>query len=162
MNISHPLKAIIIGSALTLLAGCQSPAKGLNPAQVAVLQEQGFHLSEAGWTLNLSNRVLFANNVGKLTPATSQVVEKLGKSLLAVDLDKAQVDGHTDNSGNSQYNHNLSLQRAQSVADVLISVGMKPANIAVKGLGETMPLVDNSTPERRAENRRVAIVIDNQ
>ncbi|MGL5660321.1 MAG: OmpA family protein, partial [Aeromonas sp.] len=57
---------------------------------------------------------------------------------------------------------NLSLQRAQSVADVLISVGMKPANIAVKGLGETMPLVDNSTPERRAENRRVAIVIDNQ
>ncbi|HHQ4541363.1 TPA: OmpA family protein, partial [Aeromonas veronii] len=115
-----------------------------------------------GWTLDLANRVLFANNVGALNPQTRQSVEKLGKTLLGVGLDKARVDGHTDNTGESSYNQQLSLKRAQSVADVLVSVGMKPANLEIHGRGETMPLADNKTREGRAANRRVAIVISDQ
>ena len=54
------------------------------------------------------------------------------------------------------------VKRAQSVADVLVSVGMKPANLEIHGRGETMPLADNKTREGRAANRRVAIVISDQ
>ncbi|MGL6007101.1 OmpA family protein [Aeromonas sobria] len=162
MKITHLLKVTLLGLILSLLAGCQSAPKGLTPEQIAVLKEQGFYLSDEGWTLDLANRVLFANNVGELTPQTRQVVEKLGNTLLGVGLDKARVDGHTDNTGESSYNQQLSLTRAQSVADVLISVGMKPANLDIHGRGATMPIADNHTRDGRATNRRVAIVISDQ
>ncbi|MGL6153233.1 MAG: OmpA family protein, partial [Aeromonas sobria] len=53
MNMSLSLKVILTGLVLTMLAACQSPPKGLTPEQVAVLKEQGFYLSDAGWTLDL-------------------------------------------------------------------------------------------------------------
>ncbi|MBL0628002.1 OmpA family protein [Aeromonas jandaei] len=162
MKISLSLKTLLLGLFFSLLAGCQSAPKGLTPEQLAVLKEQGFYLTDEGWTLDLANRVLFANNVGELNPQTRQTVEKLGKALLGVGLDKARVDGHTDNTGESSYNQQLSLKRAQSVADVLISVGMKPANLEVRGSGEAAPVADNKSAAGRAENRRVAIVIANQ
>ncbi|MGY3862711.1 MULTISPECIES: OmpA family protein [Aeromonas] len=162
MKISLSLKTLLLGLLFSLLAGCQSAPKGLTPEQLAVLKEQGFYLTDEGWTLDLANRVLFANNVGELNPQTRQTVEKLGKVLLGVGLDKARVDGHTDNTGESSYNQQLSLKRAQSVADVLISVGMNPANLEVRGRGETAPVADNKSASGRAENRRVAIVIANQ
>lgn len=162
MKITLSLKAIILGFFLTLLFGCQSAPKGLTPEQVAVLKEQGFKLNDEGWTLNLSNRVLFAYNVGELNQETRQVVEKLGKTLLGVGLDKVRIDGHTDSAGDAVYNQKLSLQRAQSVADALVNVGMKPTNLDVRGRGETAPIADNKTEEGRAENRRVAVVIANQ
>lgn len=162
MKISLSLKTLLLWLFFSLLAGCQSAPKGLTPEQLAVLKEQGFYLTDEGWTLDLANRVLFANNVGELNPQTRQTVEKLGKALLGVGLDKARVDGHTDNTGESSYNQQLSLKRAQSVADVLVSVGMKPANLEVRGRGETAPVADNKSAAGRAENRRVAIVIANQ
>ena len=162
MKISLSLKTLLVGLIFSLLAGCQSAPKGLTPEQLAVLKEQGFYLTDEGWTLDLANRVLFANNVGELNPQTRQTVEKLGKALLGVGLDKARVDGHTDNTGESSYNQQLSLKRAQSVADVLVSVGMKPAILDVRGRGETAPVADNKSAAGRAENRRVAIVIANQ
>ncbi|MCQ4052556.1 OmpA family protein [Aeromonas sp. SG16] len=162
MKISLSLKTLLLGLFFSLLAGCQSAPKGLTPEQLAVLKEQGFYLTDEGWTLDLANRVLFANNVGELNPQTRQTVEKLGKVLLGVGLDKARVDGHTDNTGESSYNQQLSLKRAQSVADVLVSVGMKSANLEVRGRGETAPVADNKSAAGRAENRRVAIVIANQ
>jgi len=162
MTISLSIKALLLGTMFSLLLGCQSAPKGLSEAQLAVLKEQGFYLGEEGWTLDLANRVLFANNVGDLGPQTRQIVEKLGTSLLGVGLDKARVEGHTDNTGESSYNQQLSLKRAQSVADVLISVGMKPANLDVRGRGETAPVADNKSAAGRAENRRVAIIIASQ
>ena len=102
MKITHLLKVTLLGLMLSLLAGCQSAPKGLTPEQIAVLKEQGFYLTDEGWTLDLANRVLFANNVGALNPQTRQSVEKLGKTLLGVGLDKARVDGHTDNTRREQ------------------------------------------------------------
>ncbi|WP_421207014.1 OmpA family protein [Aeromonas sp. 601027] len=162
MKLSLSIKAVVLGLLFSLLAGCQSTPRGLTPEQLAVLKEQGFYLTDEGWTLDLANRVLFANNVGELNPQTRLIVEKLGKALLGVGLDKARVDGHTDNTGESSYNQQLSLKRAQSVADVLISVGMMPANLEIRGRGETAPVADNKSTAGRAENRRVAIVIANQ
>lgn len=162
MKMSLSLKAAVLGLLFSLLAGCQSPPRRLTEEQVTVLKEQGFHLTDEGWTLDFANRVLFANNVGKLTPQTRQAVETLGNSLLEVGLDKARIDGHTDNTGNAAYNRQLSVKRAQSVADVLVSVGMKPANLEVRGRGDTAPVADNRTSAGRADNRRVAIVIANE
>lgn len=159
MKNSNLMKSGLFGLWLAVLAGCQSTPHGLTAEQVALLKEQGFHLTDEGWTLDISNKVLFANNVGALNPDTRQVVEKLGKALIDVGLNKARVDGHTDSNGQADYNQQLSRQRAQSVADVLVSVGMPPANLDIRGRGEEAPVADNGSAAGRAENRRVAIII---
>lgn len=159
MKNSNLMKSGLFGLWLAVLAGCQSAPHGLTAEQVALLKEQGFHLTDEGWTLDISNKVLFANNVGALNPDTRQVVEKLGKALIEVGLNKARVDGHTDSNGQADYNQQLSRKRAQSVADVLVSVGMPPANLDIRGRGEEAPVADNGSAAGRAENRRVAIII---
>lgn len=161
MKIKNLAKTALFGLLLSALAACQSAPRGLSAEQLAVLKEQGFHLTDDGWTLDISNKVLFANNVGALNPDTRQVVEKLGKALFDVGLNKARVDGHTDSNGQADYNQQLSLKRAQSVADVLVSVGMPAANLDIRGRGEEAPIADNGNAAGRAENRRVAIIIGN-
>lgn len=161
MTILNPIKTGLVALLLTLLAACQSMPQGLTADQVATLKEQGFHLTDEGWTLDISNKVLFANNVGALNPQTRQVVERLGKALIGVGLNRARVDGHTDSNGEAAYNQQLSLKRAQSVADVLMSVGMPQENLDIRGRGEEAPIADNGSAAGRAENRRVAIIIGN-
>ena len=54
----------------------------------------------------------------------------------------------------------LSLRRAEAVRDILASRGVGPRQMLVEGGGATQPIGDNSTPEGRAQNRRVAIYVD--
>lgn len=63
--------------------------------------------------------------------------------------------GHTDNSGAEKYNTNLSLQRAQSVADYLVANGVSADKIQIEGKGESEPKASNKTNEGKAQNRRV-------
>ena len=50
--------------AVLALSGCQTaPPKGLSPAQVAVLKQQGFELTDEGWEFGLSGKVLFGSDV---------------------------------------------------------------------------------------------------
>lgn len=70
-----------------------------------------------------------------------------------------RIDGHTDGVGSVKYNMDLSLRRAISVANYLITrEGIDPARIFVRGMGKTAPIADNSTDEGRKLNRRFEIV----
>lgn len=74
-----------------------------------------------------------------------------GKAILIV--------GHTDNAGNSGYNHRLGWKRAQMVKDLLIKHGVEQRSIGTDSKGEDEPVADNSTEKGRAENRRVELFI---
>lgn len=142
------------------LSGCQTaPQKGLTPAQIAVLKQQGFELTEEGWAFGLSGKVLFGSDLEVLNAQSREIVERIGKALLAVDIQRVRVDGHTDASGQEAYNEQLSVRRANSVVNVLVQVGMRPENIQVRGLGSREPVASNKTRAGRTENRRVAIVV---
>ncbi|MBB6291460.1 outer membrane protein OmpA-like peptidoglycan-associated protein [Pseudomonas sp. SJZ103] len=146
--------------ALLALGGCQTvPSKGLTPAQVAVLKQQGFELTDDGWAFGLSGKVLFGSDVETLNQPSTDIVQRIGKALLDVGIERVRIDGHTDASGTETYNQQLSLRRAQSVATVLQGVGMKEDNIQLRGLGSSKPVATNDTAEGRTENRRVAIVV---
>ncbi len=67
---------------------------------------------------------------------------------------EVEIIGHTCNIGPASYNLSLSERRAQSVADYLISEGIAPQRIKVRGKGEEEPLFPNDTPANRAKNRR--------
>lgn len=146
---------------LTLLAlgGCQSVPKGLSEEQIAVLKREGFTPVDEGWAFDLSGKVLFGSDLDSLNNQSRAIVERIGKALLSVDIQRVRVDGHADASGKEAYNQQLSERRAQSVAQALIGIGMQPQNIRTVGLGSSQPVADNRTASGRTENRRVSIVV---
>ncbi|WP_447767974.1 OmpA family protein [Pseudomonas kilonensis] len=145
---------------VVVLSGCQTvPPKGLTPAQIAVLKQQGFELTDDGWAFGLSGKVLFGSDVENLNPASTEIVERIGKALLGAGIERVRVDGHTDASGPQAYNEQLSKRRAASVSKVLTSVGMREENVQLRGLGSSKPVASNDTASGRTENRRVAIVV---
>jgi OmpA family len=70
-----------------------------------------------------------------------------------------EVEGHTDSTGSEELNQKLSEQRGAEVQRYLIEQGLSEATITSKGLGETMPVADNSTAAGRQKNRRVEIIV---
>ncbi|MHC8341952.1 OmpA family protein [Pseudomonas sp. RT6P73] len=152
--------AFTLFMAVLALTGCQTaPQKGLTPAQIAVLKQQGFELTDEGWAFGLSGKVLFGSDDDSLNTASTEIVQKIGKALLGVGIERVRVDGHTDASGKESYNEQLSLRRAKSVGNVLTTVGMKEENIQLRGLGSSQPVTSNTTAAGRTENRRVSIVV---
>lgn len=149
-------------AALLLLPACQSTQvkpQGLTGAQIAALKEVGFQPTEEGWEFSQSDKLLFASNEATLTPDARQSIERIGRVLVKVEIERVRVDGHTDSEGSTDYNQKLSLRRASAVADTLISVGVPTNSVNVRGRGMTAPVASNHTSEGRAQNRRVAIVI---
>ena len=86
-------------------------------------------------------------------------LEKLYKMLdLNKDI-KVEISGHTDSDGNDQDNMVLSENRAQAVVDWLVEKGISSSRLSFKGYGETKPIVDNSSKENKAKNRRTELTI---
>jgi outer membrane protein OmpA-like peptidoglycan-associated protein len=84
---------------------------------------------------------------------------KLADNLLKYPDSTVQVIGHTDNVGDATYNIGLSQRRAGAVADILQADGVTYDRISTSGRGEVQPVASNLTPEGRAQNRRVEIVV---
>ena len=142
----HPsrLLALALFSLVLGLAGCQT-----KPPQTGLSAEE----------FGMSSKVLFGNNLDRLNPDSRNTLTKIARALLAVDIDKVRLEGHTDNYGDEGYNQKLSERRAESVAAVFREAGMPAANIEVRGLGMSKPVADNKTRAGRSENRRVAIIV---
>lgn len=70
-----------------------------------------------------------------------------------------EIQGHTDNVGQKEYNQTLSLNRAKSVQAYLVANGMHQGRVMVKGKGDTEPMVPNDSPSNQALNRRITIEI---
>ncbi len=101
--------------------------------------------------------LLFDFNKADIKPCYYKNLDEVVKVLKANPGLKVEIQGHTDNIGSAAYNMKLSLRRAQAVADYLISHGISPSRLTVKGYGFTRPVASNDTPEGRALNRRVQI-----
>ena len=70
-----------------------------------------------------------------------------------------ELSGHTDNVGSDEANLKLSDDRAKSVTDYLVTLGIDAKRIVAKGYGETKPVSTNDTDEGKQLNRRVEFTI---
>ena len=70
------------------------------------------------------------------------------------------VEWHTDSRGSETYNQGLSQRRAETVRDYLVQRGYPAYRIQARGMGDGSLIADNASPEGRANNRRVEIVIE--
>lgn len=117
-------------------------------------------------SLRVENTVLFASGSADVKVEFGPLAEKIAA---AIDGEPGPilVVGHTDNippSGRGRYktNQELSVARATSVADQLTPLLTDASRVEIEGKGEYEPLNDNSTPELRAQNRRVEILLRRQ
>ena len=114
-----------------------------------------------GTVITLAGGVLFASNKSQLLPGAQNSLNQIADALKDQDDKKVLIEGHTDSRGSDATNQALSKARADSVGSYLISRGVPAERITTAGLGPSRPVADNNTPEGRANNRRVEIVIQN-
>ena len=110
----------------------------------------------------IDNKALFYfpyNSTQKLDNSNiNNYLKDVAKSLEGNDK-KVYLTGHTDNKGNSEYNHELGLNRANAIKETLTVYGVDPARIIVDSKGETEPIASNDTEEGKQQNRRVELII---
>ena len=109
--------------------------------------------------VTMPNNILFATDSYSVRADLQRDLRTVAANLLAYPNSTIQIIGHTDNEGDATYNQTLSERRANAVADVLLDEGVPFGRIEAIGRGEDQPITSNLTPEGRAENRRVEIVI---
>ena len=118
-------------------------------------------------TVNILDRVMFDSGEADLKPDGQAVMLKIAAFLAQHPELKIHVIGHTDNvpiRGNARlrFPTNWELSTARAVAAVRFlteRAGVDPRRLGAVGYGEYRPVADNSTPEGRARNRRIAITI---
>lgn len=111
----------------------------------------------------LPTDILFDFDKSEIKVEQQGILDNIVDELLAVTPNAViSLAGHTDNSGSDEYNLGLSQRRANAVADYIRAKYADEMVIAsVLGLGESKPVATNDTPEGRAKNRRVEIIIHN-
>ena len=107
----------------------------------------------------MAAEALFDHDKSVLKPEGKAAMHDLDETIKAkgarvVDIN---VIGHTDSDGSEEYNQTLSVRRAESVRDYMVSEGIDPSIIDISGEGESNPIASNATKEGRAQNRRVDI-----
>jgi len=113
-----------------------------------------------GLVITLAGGVLFTSGKSDLLPTAQVKLNEVAKALTEQDPEsRMSVEGFTDSQGTPAYNQDLSQKRAQSVRDYLVSRGIASDRITAEGFGLNRAIADNHTPEGRANNRRVEIVV---
>ncbi|HEX9756735.1 MAG TPA: OmpA family protein [Nitrospiria bacterium] len=118
-------------------------------------------------SMNLVEKILFDSGSSELKPQGIKVLKKVGQALQKVTDKEIRVEGHTDNVPVSNRiaerfssNWELSASRATTVARYLQEKeGVDPRRLAVSGYASYRPVVSNETPQGKAQNRRIEIVL---
>ncbi|MCH8929857.1 MAG: OmpA family protein [Proteobacteria bacterium] len=110
-------------------------------------------------TLNMPGNITFETASSNLNGDFLRVLDGVSEVTKEFEKTLIEVAGHTDSRGSNDYNQRLSEQRADAVARYLESQGVMPLRIITVGLGEDMPVANNSTSEGQLLNRRVELTL---
>ena len=124
-------------------------------AKLAAVKEE-----QRGLVITLSGSVLFASDKAVLLPEAQTRLNQVGDALMATKERNLVIEGHTDSKGSQSHNVELSQKRADAVREYLVSRGYGAGLIVARGLGDSRPIANNGSPEGRANNRRVEIIVE--
>jgi outer membrane protein OmpA-like peptidoglycan-associated protein len=103
---------------------------------------------------------VFAPGRAELTAEAAAQLDQAAAFVGASPGRRARIEGHTDSRGSANLNQALSQQRAEAVRQALIARGIDGARLVAVGRGSDRPIASNDTPEGRARNRRVEIILE--
>jgi len=127
----------------------------------AILVELHAQKTDRGMVVTIGD-VLFATDRAELTPNGVANVRKLAEVMMQNPDRTVLVEGFTDSTGSAAHNQDLSVRRAQAVAQALTSLGVPRERVAMRGYGEAFPVASNDNAANRQLNRRVEIVLSNE
>ena len=110
-------------------------------------------------TILVINDLLFNSGGANLKTPSQRRLDSLVQYLQGNSQREIIIEGHTDSIGNPETNKRLSLQRANTVKEYLISRAIESSRIETRGFGEEVPVATNTTNAGRSLNRRVEVVI---
>lgn len=177
--------ASVMAVAIFVLAGCVSQQKynaavqkndalqqrydQLNQTMSSEIQSRELHIErlQNAIKVTVNDQLIFPSGEWKMPVTAQQTIAKMVPILAPMQTTKIQVNGYTDNvpvgagliRQGIASNLVLSQKRADNVMQFLISKGVNPALVSAKGFGDADPVASNSTPEGRAENRRVELTL---
>jgi outer membrane protein OmpA-like peptidoglycan-associated protein len=131
------------------------PENGVESHLLSFITDANRPVSDTVW-FNF-DRLLFETGSSKLSPTSKEQVDNIAAILKAYPAVNIKLGGYTDNVGNAAANQKLSGDRANTVKAALVERGIAAGRLAAEGYGDAHPVADNSTPEGREQNRRIAI-----
>lgn len=110
--------------------------------------------------IEILEQINFAFNRAEILDTSLGLMEQIANTIVQhPEIRRIEIQGHTDDVGTETHNQRLSQARAESVQAWLMAHGVEAGRLMAHGYGETVPLVDNTTDENRARNRRVQFMI---
>jgi outer membrane protein OmpA-like peptidoglycan-associated protein len=132
--------------------------KGIYTANKPYLKDILLQPLQIGKSIILKN-VFYETDSFALRKESATELNKVVKLMQQYPGIRIEISGHTDNTGNAEYNYKLSDNRAKTVASYLIAASIDSNRIVSKGFGMSMPVATNETEEGRAQNRRTELKI---
>jgi chemotaxis protein MotB len=128
-----------------------------------ILNNLKITIDERGLAIRITGEVLFETGKADLTAQSKKILDGIFEKLAEID-NPIRIEGYTDNvpihTAQFPSNWELSAIRSTHVARYLIeNKGFLPERLSTAGYGEYKPVADNRTPEGRAQNRRVEIIV---
>lgn len=133
-------------------------AAGISAAQIQALRDSLRKLSENANANIVLPGVNFATGTATLTQSSRYILDEVAATLNENPNIRVEVAGHTDNTGGRALNERLSLQRAESVKNYLVSKGVSADRMTTAGYAWDRPVAPNTTRAGRALNRRTELV----
>jgi len=151
---------VIVGKKAGFISNIEKiSTKGISrSATLYVKLQLGIEEARAGKQIVLNN-IYFETGKISLNASSSTDLEKLLQFLKDNPATALEIQGHTDNIGSVALNTKLSLQRATSVVNYLVSKGINKVRLLAKGFGPSVQVALNNTKEGRAKNRRVEMKV---
>jgi len=157
---AHQAKALAASSVTEAQLARREADLAMEQADTLRRQLENLQLrqTESGVVVTLGD-VLFQSGETQLRDeAMASLVEVV--DLLQSEPDKnIRIEGHTDATGDSETNLEISESRANAVLDALVSLGVDPARFTTAGMGEDFPIATNETEDGRSQNRRVDVIL---
>jgi chemotaxis protein MotB len=170
--------AAILSFVALILSGCvpaqqydalENDYNRLNQQLSGEIASQQVHITRLQGAIKVAvnSELLFPSGGWQMPPGAAQTIAKMAPILAPFQQTTIIVTGYTDNvpigpelrQQGVDSNQQLSLKRAQTVANFLVSQGVNPNLVTTRGLGDADPIASNDTPQGRAQNRRVELTL---
>jgi outer membrane protein OmpA-like peptidoglycan-associated protein len=131
------------------------PAGRMEDHLLAFIQDPSKTVDETTWFD--FDRLLFDTNSAVLLPSSREQLNDLATILKVYPNVHVKIGGYTDTTGETAANQVLSQQRADTVKQQLVDMGISADRLEAQGYGEQFPIADNTTEEGRQKNRRISL-----
>ncbi|PFG21296.1 OmpA family protein [Serinibacter salmoneus] len=154
-------EALVLPEEMELEGALQAEVTTMDVYAEDVQGASSTRVVESVETVSLASEVLFAPESAELNSDAQGVLERTAAQVQQAGASEVSVVGHTDDVGTDSYNDDLSLRRAQAVAQALTPL-LPQVAMTVEGRGKREPVAEGTSDEARAANRRVEVSFEGE